>query len=120
MTTSTFEHVDLSVTSRRSSRTHTTNVRVRSNGLPENFRYRDTGCELAPACLYCPLAVCKYDDSNWGKRNSKVRRDLDIVRLRCNGMNVAQIATEVNTSERTVYRVIQRDYYPSLVVAKAA
>ena len=120
MTTSTFEHVDLSVTSGRSSRNHTTNVRVRSNGLPENFRYRDTGCELAPACLYCPLAVCKYDDSNWGKRNSKVRRDLDIVRLRSNGMNVAQIATEVNTSERTVYRVIQRDYYPSLVVAKAA
>ena len=120
MTTSTFEHVDLSVTSRRSSRNHTTNVRVRSNGLPENFRYRDTGCELAPACLYCPLAVCKYDDSTWGKRNSKVRRDLDIVRLRSNGMNVAQIATEVNTSERTVYRVIQRDYYPSLVVAKAA
>jgi hypothetical protein len=24
--------------------------------------FRDTGCELAPRCLECPLPMCKYDD----------------------------------------------------------
>ena len=114
MTVSTYEHVNHSISSRRSSRNHTDIVNVRRQALPENFHYRDTGCELAPSCLQCPLALCKYDDPNWGKRASKVGRDMEIVRLRSNGMRVAQIATEINASERTVYRVIQRDYYPRL------
>ncbi len=24
--------------------------------------YQDRGCEVAPACLRCPLAECKYDN----------------------------------------------------------
>ena len=25
----------------------------------------DTGCEVAPACLDCPLSQCKLDDPDW-------------------------------------------------------
>ena len=26
---------------------------------------QDTGCEVAPACLRCPLSQCKLDDLEW-------------------------------------------------------
>lgn len=31
--------------------------------LPEHTVYVDTGCEVAPWCLECPLPRCKYEDS---------------------------------------------------------
>ena len=78
-------------------------------GLPENYNYVDTGCELAPSCLECPLAICKYDDPTWHSRSRTVMRDQEIVRLRTKGLRVADIAKIAKTSDRTVYRVIQRD-----------
>ena len=27
--------------------------------------FKDDGCEVAPACLGCPLSKCKYDDPDW-------------------------------------------------------
>ena len=78
-------------------------------GLPENYNYRDTGCELAPSCLECPLATCKYDDPAYGRSGRTMFRDREIVRLRTQGSRVSEIAKSVCTSERTVYRVIQRD-----------
>lgn len=77
-------------------------------GLPENQDYTDTGCELAPSCLECPLALCKYDDPSWDRRSRTVMRDQEIVRLRRKGLRVADIAKVVKTSDRTVYRVTQQ------------
>ena len=79
-------------------------------GLPETTNYPDTGCELAPSCLECPLALCKYDDPNISRRSdsNKVMRDAEIMRLFKNGLDVIAIARQVNTSDRTVYRIIQR------------
>ena len=34
---------------------------VRRDSLPEHARYKDTGCELSPSCLRCPLVRCQYD-----------------------------------------------------------
>ena len=34
---------------------------TRCDPLPENARYRDTGCEYSSSCLACPLPACKYD-----------------------------------------------------------
>lgn len=94
--------------------------RTGPRGLPENTSYADTGCELAPSCLKCPLHLCKYDDPEWGKAASIARRDIDIVNKHKMGMKAAKIATEVDASIRTVYRVLQRDGYgkkkPSEVV----
>ena len=27
--------------------------------------FKDDGCELAPACLACPLSRCQFDDWDW-------------------------------------------------------
>ena len=78
-------------------------------GLPENTVYRDTGCELASSCLECPLALCKYDDPNQGRGTRTTMRDTEIMRLFANGMKITAIARAVNISDRTVYRVVQRE-----------
>ena len=89
-----------------------------AKGLPENQDYTDTGCEIASSCLRCPLAMCKYDDPNWKGRSRNLLRDQEIVRLRSKGLRVADIAKICNTSDRTVYRVIQRDLAPEEGVLK--
>jgi len=78
-------------------------------GLPENTVYEDTGCDLAPSCLECPLALCKYDDPNGARYDRTVMRDTEIMRLFAEGLKVSAIALKVNISNRTVYRVIQRE-----------
>ena len=80
-----------------------------TRGLPENTVYRDTGCDLAPSCLECPLALCKYDDPNGARYDQTVMRDTEIMRLFAEGLKVSTIALRVNISNRTVYRVIQRE-----------
>ena len=34
---------------------------------PEETHYRDTGCELAPSCLQCPMERCVYDEPEGGR-----------------------------------------------------
>ncbi len=80
-----------------------------TRGLPENTVYEDTGCDLAPSCLECPLALCKYDDPNGARYDRTVMRDTEIMRLFAEGLKVSAIALKVNISNRTVYRVIQRE-----------
>lgn len=77
-------------------------------GLPEYMTYEDTGCELSPTCIECPLAVCKYDDPEWGKHHDLSQRDNEIVSQRERGVKVDRIAASVGVSSRTVYRVLQR------------
>ncbi len=120
MTISTIGQVEPLTTSKRTTGKRRQRTGSRNRGLPEYAPYRDTGCELASACLECPLVVCKYDDPHWGKKGAKALRDEEIVNMRASGMSVAVIAAKVNTSERTVYRVIQRDLYPYLAAYEAA
>ncbi len=81
-----------------------------TRGLPENTVYEDTGCDLAPSCLECPLALCKYDDPDGARYDRTVMRDTEIMRLFAEGLKVSAIALKVNISNRTVYRVIQREF----------
>jgi hypothetical protein len=37
----------------------------------DNYNHTDTGCELHPACLSCPLPRCKYDDPKYQKASSR-------------------------------------------------
>ncbi len=90
----------------------TESYRVRNIDLPENTIYEDTGCELAPSCLACPLAICKYDDPNWGPRSKLVMRNKEIARLFERGESVAAIAKQINVSSRTVYRVVMDELGP--------
>jgi hypothetical protein len=81
---------------------------VRSDTLPEHADYRDTGCELSPTCLRCPLRRCKYDDPGSTARMAREARDREIVLLRRKyRAPVALLAATYGVSRRTVFRVLQ-------------
>jgi len=78
--------------------------------LPEGsyLTYRDDGCEVAPHCLECPLAVCKYDNSrrsngldedDWERRNVSMMADFKKTE------NAAATAMHFGVSIRTVHRI---------------
>ncbi len=81
---------------------------VQKRGLPEYSHYEDTGCEAAPSCLECPLAMCKYDDPGWDKRLAKAKRDAEIMKQRQAGIGIDRIAASTGVSRRTVYRILSR------------
>ncbi|MBI4299946.1 MAG: helix-turn-helix domain-containing protein [Chloroflexi bacterium] len=74
--------------------------------LPEYLDYHDTGCEVAPACLDCPLPLCKHDDPGQVRRAERRQRDSEVVRLRKEeGLSAREIASRLGISKRSVYRV---------------
>ena len=78
------------------------------DSLPEAHPYRDDGCDLAPACLRCPLPRCKYDDPGWYRREIRDDRDRQIVLLnRRESLTVPQLSSRFGVSQRTVFRVLQ-------------
>ena len=84
-------------------------ARKRRRGTPDQTAYTDTGCELAPSCLECPLTRCKYDDPRWRQRHDLKTRDARIIELRQAGYTVKEVADEIGVSDRTAYRVLLRD-----------
>lgn len=74
--------------------------------------YTDTGCELAPKCLECPLPVCKEDDPMWYvKRIQQRRYDRNVIildRLKTVGKsetNMLALAAEFKLTTRTLWRI---------------
>lgn len=110
MLTASYLQDDKTSLSKHSVREQTSSSINTTRGLPENTVYEDTGCDLAPSCLECPLALCKYDDPNGARYDRTVMRDTEIMRLFAEGLKVSAIALRVNISNRTVYRVIQREF----------
>jgi hypothetical protein len=84
--------------------------RVRSDALPEHVEYRDTGCELAPSCVRCPLVRCRYDEPGGarklllGSRDETLRR-----RRREDGVAIEALAVEFGLSRRSVFRILAGD-----------
>lgn len=79
------------------------------DALPEYFSYQDTGCEVSPSCLHCPLPRCKYDDPGWFHRGLLQRRNEEVLRVRVAfGLTVPQLSHRFGLSERTVHRIISR------------
>lgn len=77
---------------------------------PEYCHYRDEGCELASACLSCPLPKCVYDQPRGRQRWLKRLRDQEIVRLfNTEGKGVKELASMFSLSQRTVQRVLNRN-----------
>jgi hypothetical protein len=71
--------------------------------------YMDTGCEVAPSCLNCPLPLCKYDDP-WGyQRYVKSAWDLEVkTATESERLSVEQAAERFNVTVRTIFRSKQR------------
>ncbi len=47
---------------------HPNGRKIRMEALPEYANYKDTGCDLAPSCLRCPFARCRYDKTGEKKQ----------------------------------------------------
>ena len=86
--------------------------RTRADALPEaqigEGYYRDTGCEVAPSCLNCPLPVCRYDRLG-GSRSilNHSSRDPAIRAARAAGESIEAIMARFGIGRRTAYRVLE-------------
>ncbi len=82
--------------------------RPRMDALPENTRYRDTGCDLYPSCLRCPLPRCRYEEPGGAPAMLRTGRDATIVRLsREQNLSVTELAARFGLSRRTIFRVLR-------------
>ena len=87
--------------------------------LPEFFTYRDDGCEVAPACLRCPLPQCRYDDpkaylrfvvaQRSGFEDMPSRDRAIVLALQSPGRTFEDVAADFHLSPRTVRRVRARE-----------
>jgi len=72
-----------------------------------DIEYRDTGCDLHPACLSCPLPRCRYDEPH-GSVSVRRRETMQAAaRLRSKGLMVSEVAQQLGISERSVYRATE-------------
>jgi hypothetical protein len=88
---------------------HENGRRIRSDALPEHLEYRDTGCDLSPSCLRCPLARCRYDEPGGIRRLRSAPRDEAVLRRREEGVAINALAREFRLSRRTVFRILAKN-----------
>ena len=83
------------------------------DALPEYLDWPDRGCEVAPHCLQCPLARCKYDVAGGARALAYQGRQEEVVRWQATGMAVPIIAEQLHLSQRSVFRILQghRDHH---------
>lgn len=78
--------------------------------LPEQTVYVDTGCEVAPRCLECPLPRCKYEEPG-GRVPAHIReRQRRINLLYDEGWSPRAIAAREGVSVRSVHRARKAAY----------
>src|SRR5438477_9931918 len=84
--------------------------RLRRDALPENTHYLDSGCDIHPSCLTCPLERCRYDEPGGARGIFARARDRQIVALvRGHTLTVDAVARRFGVSRRTVFRVLARE-----------
>lgn len=81
---------------------------TREDALPEHVDYRDSGCDMFPSCLTCPLPRCRYDEPGGVRAMLNRIRDREIRRLRFDhDVAVNEIARRFQVSRRTVFRALE-------------
>ncbi len=81
---------------------------LRIDALPEYTDYADTGCDLYPSCLNCPLPRCRYEEAGGAPAILRTGRDATILRLsREDGVGVDRLAEMFGLSRRTIFRVLR-------------
>ena len=79
------------------------------DALPEIVAYADTGCEVSPSCLRCPLPQCKHDDPVWYQQYRRQGRDRQVLEAhQAEGATVLQLAQRFSLSQRTIHRALRR------------
>jgi hypothetical protein len=80
---------------------------VREDALPDRMPFPDTGCELAPSCLHCPLPRCKHDEPGGARKLTMSARDREIVLLRTKyRAPIRMLAKTYGLSRRSVFRIL--------------
>lgn len=75
----------------------------------EIIYYPDTGCEVAPACLECPLSQCRFDAPAWYLRLRWAARDFLVWRARYeDGLTAGEAAAKFSKTERSIHRAVVR------------
>ena len=87
---------------------HSNGRKVRTDALPEHLEYRDSGCDLAPSCLRCPLVRCRYDEPGGARALLQSSRDEAVQRRREEGAGIDGLAAEFDLSRRSVFRILAR------------
>jgi hypothetical protein len=82
--------------------------RMRTDSLPEHVGYRDTGCELSPSCLRCPLERCRYDLPGGVRTIERAPLDAELRRRRSEGVPINSLVEEFGISRRSVFRSLAR------------
>ena len=77
---------------------------LRSDALPENQTFRDTGCSLHSSCLSCPFDRCRYDIGIGGSVRAN-ERGIEVKRLRSLGWTGTAIARHLGITVRSVWRL---------------
>ena len=84
--------------------------------------FEDTGCELADACLTCPMPRCKYDMTGRELRQYfrlqrqqqldgiEAARTAEIVRLHEDGLSARKVADRLGISETLVASRLDKHY----------
>ena len=79
-----------------------------ADALPEHLAYRDTGCEVHPSCLTCPLPQCRFDTHGWLSKEAYSARDAKIIAARDSlGLSVSELAKRFDLSQRTIHRALK-------------
>jgi hypothetical protein len=76
---------------------------MRADAYPEGVKYPDTGCEVAPSCLSCPLEVCVHDEGRW---KGWERRDAQMRELSAAGVTNDELAAAAGLGPRSIFRVL--------------
>ena len=77
--------------------------------VQDNINHQDSGCEVSPSCLSCPLPKCKYDDPVWYQQYQQAQVDLRVMEtIRAEGLTVKQAAARFSVTSRTIFRIMSR------------
>ncbi len=76
--------------------------------LPELQQFADTGCNVHPSCLTCPLPQCRYDEPGGLQREEREGRNAEVLRMRKRqALSVDELAQTFGVSTRTVHRILR-------------
>jgi Helix-turn-helix domain of resolvase len=101
------KHTIQAITYERAER-HVGGRKIRRDALPEHWDFEDGGCELAPACLRCPLEICRYDQPGGARVLRQTDRNETLRRFRAEGSSIDELALQYNLTRRSVFRILAK------------
>ena len=76
--------------------------------IPDDVNWKDTGCEIFPSCLNCPLDRCMEEEPRGRQKLRMMARSNRMTELRDRGKSISEIARYFQVSQRTVQRALSR------------